>query len=171
MSVINLTFPAATKGIAYAECVEITGTLPITVVKSNIDGVKMVGNMLCVNIANPQSDIDVAVELQGACITCKTVTASGQITVSEAGCNCEPVSIPVQSAPALVVGQEYYAVIQINGTGPFEFCGASVPRCMNAKINGNVVTISGKPEVAGPVVFSVKSTCEPCSDCVSYRID
>lgn len=168
---IALTFPNAIKGTPYNECVTVTGTLPIKLLSSNVEGVKMVGNMLCVSIANPQSDIDIAVELQGACITCKPITASGSITVSAGGCECTPVSIPTQAVPALIIGEEYYAVIQIDGTGPFEFCGASVPRCMKAKINGNVVTISGKPEVAGAVVFSVKSTCEPCSDCITFRID
>ena len=168
---INLTFPNAVKGTPYNECVAITGTLPIKLLSSNVEGVKMVGNMLCVSIANPQSDIDIAVELQGACVSCKPITASGGITVSAGGCECTPLTIPAQTPPALVLGEEYYAVVQIDGTGPFEFCGASVPRCMNAKINGNVVTISGKPEVTGAVVFSVKSTCEPCSDCVTFRID
>lgn len=167
---IALTFPNATKGIPYNECVEITGSLPIKLLTSSVDGVKMVGNMLCVSIENPQSDVDVAVSLQGACTTCQPVTAMGSIAVSAGGCECTPVSIQAQTVPTLVVGEEYYAVIEISGTGPFEFCGASVPRCMNAKINGNVVTISGKPEVAGAVIFSVKSTCEPCSDCVTFRI-
>ena len=62
---IALTFPNATKGIPYNECVEITGSLPIKLLTSSVDGVKMVGNMLCVSIENPQSDVDVAVSLQG----------------------------------------------------------------------------------------------------------
>jgi hypothetical protein len=168
---IALTFPNATKGIPYNECVEISGTLPIKLLSSNVEGVKIVGNMLCVSIASPQSDIDIAVSLQGACTTCKPVTASGGIVVSAGGCECTPVSIQAQTVPTLVLGEDYYAAIEISGTGPFEFCGASVPRCMNAKISGNIVTISGKPEVAGAVIFSVKSTCEPCSDCVTFRID
>lgn len=168
---LQVTLPPAIIGTPYKECVEITGTLPITVGKHNLgdDGeVEMFGNLMCVTIPSPSGSIDLAVELQGACTTCKPVVVTSSITASAAsgGCACTPISFSTPSLPTLSVGDYVDIAVVVNGSMPIEVCGGAAAKCLTIKLDGNIVSIRGTYEKEGPIMFSVKNSCS--CDCVVW---
>lgn len=161
---LEVTLPPAIVGTPYKECVEITGSLPITVVKHNLGSegsIEMFGNLMCVTIPNPKASVDLAVELRGACTTCNNVIVKSTITASAAsgGCACTPVSFEWQDLPSIKVGDYVDLGIVVKGTMPFEVCGGSAAKCLTIKLDGNIVTVKGKYEAEGPIMFSLKNSC------------
>jgi hypothetical protein len=169
---IAVILPAAFEGKPYRECIQLNGTQPFVLVKSNLDGIgsaSIIGSTLCVYIEAPSSAIDLAVEVKGGCKDCETVTFSGQIGfIPKDTCTCTPVTIAPQVVPPLVNGALYHAIIELSGTAPFELCGGSAPQCLSIELSGSFVIVSGRYNGVGSVVFSVKNACT--CDCVSYRI-
>lgn len=168
---LEVILPQASVGVPYKECVEVTGSLPISVVKHNLGdegSVEMFGNLMCVTIPNPKASIDLAVELRGACTTCKNVVVGSTITVSAAsgGCACTPVGLEWKALPDISVGDYVDIAVLVTGTMPFEVCGGAAARCLTIKLDGNIVNIRGKYEAEGPIMFSLKNSCT--CDCVVW---
>lgn len=162
---LEVTLPSAIIGVPYKECVEVTGSLPISVVKHNLGSegsIEMFGNLMCVTIPSPKASIDLAVELRGACTTCKNVVVSSTITASSAsgGCACTPVEFVWQDLPTINVGDYVNLAILVEGAMPFEVCGGGAARCLTIKLEGNIVTIKGTYEAEGPITFSLKNSCD-----------
>lgn len=169
---INVTLPPQKKGEPYKQCFTLTGTGPFTLVSNNVDGdVKIVGDQVCVSIAEPKAAFEMAVAIQANCAYCKAVTFVSQIGFTEDAddCPCVPVTVPAQTIPPLPATPAlYFANIRLDGTGPFELCGGSAPRCLTVRLTGNIVEVSGKYEGVGKVKFSVKNACT--CDCVDVEI-
>jgi hypothetical protein len=168
---LEVTLPPAIIGVPYKECVEVTGSLPISVVKHNLGSegsIEMFGNLMCVTIPSPKASIDLAVELRGACTTCKNVVVSSTITASAAsgGCACTPVGFDWQELPEISVGDDVNIAVLVTGTLPFEVCGGSAAKCLTIKLDGNIVTIKGTYEAEGPIMFSLKNSCS--CDCAVW---
>jgi len=182
---LEVTLPSAIIGVPYKECVEVTGSLPISVVKHNLGSegsIEMFGNLMCVTIPSPKASIDLAVELRGACTTCKNVVVTSTITASAAsgGCACTPVGFEWQdlskigivdvfddeAIPQIQIGSEVNIAVLVTGSMPFEVCGGSAAKCLTIKLEGNIVTIKGTYEAEGPIMFSLKNSCS--CDCAVW---
>jgi hypothetical protein len=182
---LEVTLPPAIIGVPYKECVEVTGSLPISVVKHNLGSegsIEMFGNLMCVTIPSPKASIDLAVELRGACTTCKNVVVTSTITASAAsgGCACTPVGFEWQdlskigivdvfddeAIPQIQIGSEVNIAVLVTGSMPFEVCGGSAAKCLTIKLEGNIVTIKGIYEAEGPIMFSLKNSCS--CDCAVW---
>jgi hypothetical protein len=172
--VITKSFPPAKPGVPYRECVTLNGTLPINLVSHNLGedaDVSIVGNQLCISIENPTGPADVAVLVRSACKGCKAETVVGSIELAtEDGCGCIPMSYLTPNLPNAVVGQPYFGTVQLGGTGPFEICGYSVPKCMKIVLRGNLVEISGTPEVVGMATFTARAKCDSCAECLGFGV-
>jgi hypothetical protein len=170
---IEVSLPAMSAGIPYKECVTLTGTPPFSLVSHNIakseGSVLIAGSSLCIQIDSPNAWIDFAAEVKGGCASCGTETITAEIEYAEdaASCVCTPATIEPQVTPPLRAGQ-YMATVQLSGSMPFELCGTSIPKCLSLKLEGNLVTVSGRYDGAGDVTFSVKNACT--CDCVTYKI-
>lgn len=163
--IITKAFPNAKNGIPYKECIEVSGSLPITAISHNLGDygtVEMVGNSLCVSIPKPSHDVDVSVELKGACITCQPVTVRGTITV-DGICDCVPVSFETVELPTRTIGAYISVAIPVHGTPPIVSAGGSAPTGMRIRLDGSMVIIDGTYCKAGDIKFAVKNdcSCEP----------
>ncbi len=163
--VITKSFPNANKGIPYKECIEVSGSLPITAVKHNLGDygkVEMVGNSLCISIENPQYDVDVSVELKGSCTTCSPVTVKGTITV-DGICDCVPVSFGSVVLPERIIDSYISVAIPVHGTPKIVSAGGSAPTGMRIRLDGSMVIIDGTYCKAGDIKFAVTNdcSCEP----------
>lgn len=170
MLFINL--PAMDEGVPYKECVTLTGTQPFTLIKHNLGTAgtaQIVGDQLCIDIPSPVAFIDFAATVATSCDGCAPETVVAEIDFSPVGvCECVSATISPQTMPPLVSGQ-YFGTLILNGTAPFELCGGSAPRCLKIELKGNLVTVSGRYDGNGDVVFSVKNACT--CDCLTYIIE
>lgn len=74
---------------------------------------------------------------------------------------CTNIVIPAVELPDALVGVPYSFAILLSGSEPFDFSITSSPGWMSITISGNVITMSGTPDVAGTetVQFDV-SNCD-----------
>jgi hypothetical protein len=167
---ISITLPSGTVGVPYNECITLQGTGPFSVLDNNLGDsgtIDIVGSSLCIKIPNPKGSLDVSIEIIGGCSGCASETLVGSIAVGSGECACVPLSIADQEYLNPVVGQFYQAAIKVSGTVPIEICGASLPRCLNAEIVGNILTISGNYEKDARIIVSLKNACT--CDCLVWE--
>lgn len=170
---ITATLPKVKKGVPYNECISLTGTTPFTVLSHNVSNgtVKVVGNQLCISIESPTVGFDFAAEVKGGCEGCEseTITAVIGLDQTTGACECVVAFLPAQTIPPLPAsGQQYFASILLGGTGPFELCGGSAPRCLSIELKGVYVEVRGRYDGLGQVKFSFKNGCQ--CDCVDIVI-
>jgi hypothetical protein len=170
---VAAVLPPMQKGSEYNECIQLTGTGPFSIVSKSVPHgtASIVGSQLCINVPTPSAPFDLAVEVKGSCVGCKTETITASIGLSEeaSACVCKPAFLIPKAIPILpAAGQQYFAAIHLGGTAPFELCGASVPRCLTMELKGNLVEVRGKYDGLGPVTFSFKNACS--CDCIAVEI-
>lgn len=176
MPTINVTLPPAKLGVRYNEAITLTGSGPFSLGKYDLpDGLtaEVIGNQLIVNgtVTVDYADYEAVFEIFTGCKTCAATIIVGALASSSGAtsCECSPVVIPAFTLPPAVYGEEYYALIPLEGSGPFELCGGSVPYCLKAEIVGRMVRITGQVKIRQTpleVRFSVKNACT--CDCVDY---
>lgn len=176
MPTINVTLPVATVDIRYNEAVTLTGTGPFKLGKYDLPAgleAKVIGNQLIINgtVTEAYINYEAVFEILTGCPECVATIIVGAMggSAGATSCTCTEVTIPTVALPAAIFGEEYYALIPLEGSGPFEMCGGSVPFCLKAEIVGRMVRISGQIKVRQTpleVRFSVKNACT--CDCVDF---
>lgn len=176
MPTINVTLPIATVNVRYNEAVTLTGTGPFKLGKYDLPvglEAKVIGNQLIINgtVTEAYVNYEAVFEILTGCPECVATIIVGAMggSAGATSCTCVVVTIPPVVLPAAIYGEEYYALIPLQGSGPFEMCGGSVPFCLKAEIVGRMVRISGQIKVRQTpleVRFSVKNSCT--CDCVDF---
>jgi len=176
MSTVNVVLPTAAIGVRYNEAISLTGTGPFELGKYDLPAglaAKIIGNQLIINgtVTEAYINFEAVFEILTNCPACTATIIVGAMGGSEGttSCGCVEVSIPPMDLPGAIYGEEYYALIPLGGSGPFEMCGGSVPYCLKAEIVGRMVRISGQVKVRQTpleVRFSIKNSCT--CDCVDF---
>jgi hypothetical protein len=183
MPITEITLPTQTKGERYQKCYTINGnalsysvdyTDFYTRYGSQYGAITLGRGLLCIDVVNPSVALDFEVAVRsGQKDSCRQDLFRFKAAIESSPdekCACVPVTVKAGTVPALPVdGGRYFHNFLLEGTGPFELCGGSAPQCLEIRLDGNVVTVSGKYNGIGSVKFSVKNACT--CDCVDVEIN